>query len=271
VTGVSSGIGKATAIRFLEEGADLAVNEFKNPVTEVVRKGRDLERGVVSLRADVRKTRDVNTLVKKALEKFGRIDVLFANAGILSWARTEDLTDEEWDYVVDCDLKGTFRLCRSVIPVMKKQKYGRIIINSSISGSKTGWIGHAHYCAAKAGLIGLTRALAVELAKYGLTVNAISPGIIVSEQSKSKASVGERGLTRMGKYIPAGYVGLPEDVASTAVFLASEESRYITGQNLIVDGGFTLQEDIAPVGNPPPPAGYIQRYDRIFRTSESRI
>ena len=267
VTGASTGIGRATAIRFAKEGARIAVNVFRNPVRDVEQTAQKLGADIITVKADVRSTHDVDSLVNAAIGRFGRIDILFCNAGILSWGRTEDLTDDEWDYVVDCDLKGTFRLCRAVVPHMKKLKYGRIIVNSSISGVSTGWVGHAHYCAAKAGLVGFVKSLAVEVAREGITVNAVSPGIITTEQTRSKGSLGEDGLTKIAQQIPIGYVGEPEHVAAVVVFFASEESAYVTGQNLIVDGGYTLQEDLIPVGNRPPPPGHIQRYDRLLKVA----
>jgi 3-oxoacyl-[acyl-carrier protein] reductase len=247
------------------EGADVAVSSFTNPVRDVEQTAGKLGRSVIVVKADVRSTAEVNALVGKTIDRFGKVDIVFSNAGILSWARTEDLTDDEWDFVVDCDLKGTFRLCRAVVPQMKKQKYGRIVFNSSLSGTSTGWVGHAHYCAAKAGLIGLAKSLAVELAREGITVNAVSPGIIETEQSKSKGSLGPEGLRKIGQQIPIGYVGDPEDVASVVTFLVSEEARYLTGQNITVDGGYSIQEDLIPVGNLPPPPGHIQRYDKLLR------
>jgi 3-oxoacyl-[acyl-carrier protein] reductase len=267
VTGVSTGLGKATAIKFAEEGANLAVNEYHTSVADVLEKAKKLGSEVISVKCDNRKTEDVNNLVKAAYEKFGRVDVIFANAGIHSWARTEDLTDEEWDYVVDCDLKGGFRLCRAVIPIMKKQKYGRIIVSSSIAGSVIGWSGHAHYCSAKAGLVGLVRALAVELARDGITANAISIGTIRTPQTLSKSSHGEAGLRSYGPFIPVGHVGIPEDIAECATYLASEEAGFLTGENLVVDGGFTRGPVITLAGeNQPPPPGYIQRYDKQYKS-----
>jgi 3-oxoacyl-[acyl-carrier protein] reductase len=204
VTGASTGIGRATAIRFAQEGADLAVSVFRNPVRDVEESARKLGREVLSVKADIRSSSDVNSLVNAVIKRFRRIDVLFCNAGVLSWSRTEDLTDNEWDYVVDCDLKGAFRVCRAAIPYMRERKYGRIIVNSSISGVSTGWVGHAHYCAAKAGLVGFVKSLAVEVARDGITANAISPGIIATEQSRSKASLGEEGLEKIAEQIPIG-------------------------------------------------------------------
>ncbi len=267
VTGASTGIGKATAIRFLKEGADMAVNVFNNPVRDVEMAAKEYGRDLISVKGDVRSTADMNSLVRATIERYRKVDIAFANAGILSWARTEDLTDDEWDFVLDCDLKGTFRLCRALIPHMKQQKYGRLIVNSSISGVSTGWVGHSHYCAAKAGLVGFVKSTAVELAREGITVNAVSPGIITTEQTRSKGSLGQEGLDKIGQQIPVGCVGDPADVAAVVLFLASEESRYLTGQNLIVDGGYTLQEDFIPVGNLPPPRGYVQRYDKLLKVS----
>ena len=157
ITGASTGIGRATALRFWQDGADVAVNVFRNPVQHLERAARKLGRKVLSVKADVRNTAEVNSLVKATINTFGKVDIAFSNAGVASWARTEDLTDSEWDYVLDCDLKGAFRLCRAVIPIMKKRRYGRIILNSSISGTSTGWVGHAHYCAAKAGILGFAQ------------------------------------------------------------------------------------------------------------------
>ncbi|HEC63714.1 MAG TPA: SDR family NAD(P)-dependent oxidoreductase, partial [bacterium] len=141
ITGVSTGIGKAAAIRFAQEGAHLVITRFQNPVTEVEQAAENAGRKTIVVKVDMRKTEDVNQLVDTAIKEFGRIDIAFSNAGILSWARCEDITDEEWDFVVDCDLKGTFRLFRAALPVMKKQKYGRLLATTSISGSVWGWPG----------------------------------------------------------------------------------------------------------------------------------
>jgi len=267
ITGASTGIGRATAIRFAKEGANVVINEHTTPTKAVVDEIQRLGRECVNVKADMRSTEDVRRMVKKAYDGFGRVDVAFANAAIMSWARTEELTDEEWDFVVDCDLKGAFRLFREVIPIMKKQQYGRLLASSSIMGTAFGWAGHAHYCAAKAGLVGLVKSLAKELASDGITANALVIGTTRTPQSLSKSAHGAVGLKGYASVIPVGRVAQPEDIAACAVYLASQESGFLTGQKVVVDGGLTSGPVTSVKENLAPPAGYIQRYDKLMKST----
>jgi 3-oxoacyl-[acyl-carrier protein] reductase len=260
VTGASTGIGNGIAKRFSLEGAKLSVTEYRTPLTELLSYVQGLGREILSTKVDMHSTPQVNELVKKTLEAYGRIDILASVAGSVSWGRIEDITDEEWDYVVGGDLMGTFRLVRAVVPAMKKQRYGRMILTSSIEGKAVGWPGRVHYCAGKGGIDAMTRGLALELAKDGITVNAIAPGPIESNMIKSKASLGEEATRNLVRYIPVGYMGQPEDVAALAVYLASEEARYMTGQSMVIDGGYIIGPGAElPGANPPPPEGKVFR------------
>ena len=261
VTGATSGIGNAIARRLASDGANLAVTEHRSSADELKRDVEAMGRKILSMKTDMRSTSDVNLLVKTALDTFGHIDILCSVAGTLSWGRVEDITDDEWDNLVDSDLKGTFRLVRAVLPAMKRQGYGRIILTSSIEGKVIGWPGRVHYCAAKGGIDSMVRALALEVAKSGITVNAIAPGPVDTNMIKSKASLGEVATRNFARFVPVGYVGEPEDVAGLVSYLASKESRFLTGQSIVIDGGYSIGvESLSiPGENPPPPAGKVVR------------
>jgi 3-oxoacyl-[acyl-carrier protein] reductase len=163
---------------------------------------------------------------------------LDANAGIAHRVPLTELTDEKWDQTHEIDLKGVLRVCRAAAPAMRDVRRGNMIALSSIMGIAHGWDEHVHYSAAKAGVIGLVRGLAVELARDGIRVNGIAPGYIRTAQALSQEhSLGPQGLEQAASFIPMGRVGEPEDIAEVAVFLASDAARYITGQTIVVDGG----------------------------------
>ena len=164
-----------------------------------------------------------------------------ANAGIAHRVPLEQLTDEKWDLTHEIDLKGVMRVCRAAAPAMRKTGRGNIVALSSIMGVAYGWDEHVQYSAAKAGIVGLVRGLAVELARDGIRVNGIAPGYIRTAQALSEEhSLGSEGLEEAAEFIPMGRVGEPEDIADVSVFLASEGARYITGQVLVVDGGLLV-------------------------------
>jgi 3-oxoacyl-[acyl-carrier protein] reductase len=262
VTGASAGIGGGIAKRFAEEGARLAVTQHRGALTDLERYVDSIGGEMISVKTDTSSTEDVNRFVATAVAKYGRIDIAVSVAGSLSWARVEDITDEEWDRILQSDLFGTFRLVRAVIPTMKKQRYGRIVLTSSIEGKVIGWPGRVHYCAGKGGIDAMTRALALEVARDGITVNALAPGPVESRMIKSKASLGEMAAKNLAAYIPVGYMGLPEDVAGLALYLASEESRFLTGQSIVIDGGYTIGPVFEVPGQVAPPAeGRIARLE----------
>jgi 3-oxoacyl-[acyl-carrier protein] reductase len=179
--------------------------------------------------------------VKAAAEQHGGLDVLCANAGIFPSARLEEMTGKQWDDVVDTNLKGTFHAVKAAIPYLKKSDQGRIVLTSSITGPITGFPGWTHYGATKAGQLGFMRTACMELAKYGITVNAVMPGNIITEGLQSLGGDYERSMVAS---IPLKRLGTVEDIGYAALFLASKEAGYITGQTIIVDGGQIVPESL---------------------------
>jgi 3-oxoacyl-[acyl-carrier protein] reductase len=189
---------------------------------------------------DVRDSGQVDAFAQRAIDEFGSLSIAVANAGILRNAALADLTDAAWDDMLQVDLTGVLRTFRSASKVMNSS--GSMIAVSSIAGAVYGWPEHAHYTTAKAGLLGLVRSLAIELAPRGITVNSVVPGIIESPQSLDPVnSLGPEGLKMIAGSIPAGRVGTPDDVASLIDFLASSKASYISGQAIIVDGAYTVR------------------------------
>lgn len=240
VTGAASGIGAATARVFAEAGADLALAWYPpdghdiGPVVEAVeRAGR---RAVVG-EVDVTRTTDVDGLVQRAVEELGGMHVVVANAGIARKVELADLDDAAWDLVLDVDLNGAWRCFRAALPHMQRAGFGRLIATSSVAGTVSAWPQHSHYAAAKAGLVGLVRSLAVEFGPDGITANAVAPGVIRTPQALDPVnSLGPDGVDAVAAKIPAGRVGTPEDIAYVYQFLASEQASYVNGQLLVVDG-----------------------------------
>lgn len=234
VTGGARGIGQAIAASLAREGCDILVGDVRS-AQDTIETITGLGRKAVEVRVDVSKSREVNEMVNKALAEFGSIDILVNNAGISPLKGAVEMTDEEWHKMIDTNLSSAFYCCRAVLPSMIKRQSGRIINNASIAGAAFAFPQGSHYAAAKAGMVGFTRSLAKEVAQYGITVNAVGPGVIETELSRAGT-----GLATCARYIPMGRLGLPEDVAPVVVFLASDEARWITGQIIFVDGGTTL-------------------------------
>lgn len=238
VTGGSGGIGRAIVRRLAAEGADvvLCVSKSIDAAEELAGELRGLGRRSLAARTDVCDADQVDSLVNATIQEFGRVDILVNNAGIVRDALVVRMKNADWDSVLDTNLKGAFHTIRAAARPMMKARYGRIVNISSVVGL-IGNPGQANYVAAKAGLIGLTKSSARELASRGITVNAVAPGYIaagmtdhLSEESR------EAFLSR----IPVGRAGSPEDVASVVAFLSSEEAAYITGQVIGVDGGMAM-------------------------------
>lgn len=238
VTGGSRGIGRAVALACAREGANVIINYAGNAkaAQEVVEKITDMGRRALAVQADVSKSEDVERLVQESLDDFGQIDVLVNNAGITRDNLIMRMKEEDWDAVLATNLKGVFLCTKAVTKGMMKQRSGRVINMTSVVGVM-GNAGQANYAAAKAGVIGLTKATAKELASRGITVNAIAPGFINSEMTEV---LSENVKEAMVKVIPLGKMGEAEDVAEATVFLASDSARYITGQVLHVDGGMVM-------------------------------
>ncbi len=244
VTGAASGIGAATAIAFAQAGADVALGWFPGDPHDVgvVRKAVEGagRRALVS-ELDVTSTESVNAFVAAAFKTFGRIDVCVANAGIARTVPALELTDEQWNKVMNVNLLGVWRCFRAVLPHMLAAGYGRLLATSSVAGTAQSWSEHVHYTASKAGIVGLIKSLAIEVGNRGVTVNAVAPGVIETPQSLDPVnSLGVEGVALAGRVNPVGRVGKPEDVAALYRFLASEEAGFINGQVITIDGGRSL-------------------------------
>ena len=239
VTGSARGIGKAIALKLAEVGADVVVNDI--PAAAEALEGtaneiRALKRKALALTADVSSSADVNKFIEAAAAQMGRIDILVNNAGVTRDQLIMRMTDEEWDTVLNIDLKSAFLCSRAVIRYMMKQRWGRIVSIASVVGLG-GNAGQANYAAAKAGIIGLTKSIAKEVGSRNITANAIAPGFI---ETKMTEQLDEKQRQILLQRIPLGSIGTPRDVAEAVAFLASEEAKYITGQVLGVDGGMGL-------------------------------
>lgn len=207
-------------------------NDFNNDL--------DVDNNIIVMKGDVSSESDMNNMVALAVQSFGQVDVLIHNAGIYPSIRFEEMSLSDWNHVIDINLTGTFITVKSCVDVMKQQMYGgKIVLISSISGPQTGLPGFAHYTASKSGMNGFMKTIAIELAKYHININAIEPGNILTE---GYDVLDEEHIDNMLKAIPLGRLGQPQDIASAALFLASTDANYITGQSLIIDGGQTLPE-----------------------------
>ncbi len=236
VTGASRGIGRATALALAAEGANVVVNyaSSSSAADQVVATITDAGGNAIALQADVSQTAQVDDLVNKTLEKFGRVDVLVNNAGITRDTLLLRMKPEDWQAVIDLNLTGVFLCTKAVSKVMLKQKSGRIINITSVAG-QMGNPGQANYSAAKAGVIGFTKTVAKELASRGITVNAVAPGFIATDMTHNLKS------EEILNYIPLGRYGEPEEVAGMVRFLAADlAAAYITGQVFNVDGGMVM-------------------------------
>jgi 3-oxoacyl-[acyl-carrier protein] reductase len=240
VTGSSRGIGREIAIAMAREGADIVVNysQNKSAALDTAEKIKSLGRRAAVVQANVSERSQVERLFKAALEEFGRLDVLVNNAGGFPIKPFAAVTDEEWDKMMDLDLKSIFMCSQTALSSMRSQRSGTIINIASVSGL-VGAVGMVPYSAAKGGVIAFSKALARELASLGITVNAIAPGIIETDTAINLFPEGALKIYTTYQ-VPLGRLGRPEDVVGLAVFLASNEARYITGQVYAVDGGFTM-------------------------------
>lgn len=242
ITGAGIGIGRATAKAFAKAGyhvvaTDVLAAEGASVVAEITSEGGSAEFHIL----DVRSTEAANAVVAAVEAKHGGIDVIIANAGIARRVPLADLTDDKWDDVLEVDLKGIFRVVRPALAGMKARDKGAVVALSSIMGVAYGWDEHVHYSAAKSGVVGLVRGLAVELARNGIRVNGVAPGYIRTAQLLSKEhSLGPEAADKAGEFIPMGRIGQPEEIADVVLFLASNAARYMTGQVVVVDGGLLV-------------------------------
>ena len=239
VTGGSRGLGRAIALALARQGADVGVNYRGNAdaAAEVVTEIRSIGRAAIAIQGDTSAGREsCEAIVKAAIDEFGKVDILVNNAGITRDNLLMRMDAEEWESVISTNLSGPFWMTRAIARPMLKAKSGRIINMSSVAG-RMGNVGQANYASAKAGLIGLTKSVARELARRGITCNAIAPGLIETELT---ADVPQAARDFVLNSTPLGYIGSVEDVAAAAVYFASDESRYVTGQVLGVDGGMMM-------------------------------
>ncbi|MFB4162628.1 3-oxoacyl-[acyl-carrier-protein] reductase [Alteribacillus sp. JSM 102045] len=238
VTGASRGIGRAIALELAASGANVAVNYAGSAqkAEEVVAACKDQGVEAFSIQADVSKEEDVKAMIKEVTNVFGSIDILVNNAGITRDNIVMRLKEEDWDAVIDTNLKGVFQCAKAAARPMMKQRGGKIINIASVVGV-LGNAGQANYTAAKAGVIGLTKSLAREFAPRSIQVNAVAPGFIATDMTEELQEDSKETLLQQ---IPLGTLGEPEDVAKTVRFLASEDAKYITGQTLHVDGGMAM-------------------------------
>ncbi len=236
VTGAGRGIGKAIAERLAAAGTKVVVGDIDSASARKTSDG--INRGHLSsiaVEVDVTRTNSVNFLLAKTRETYGRVDILVNNAGIMYRTRILDLPLEEWEQTVRVNLTGPFLCMKAVLPEMKERGFGRIVNISSSAGRSVSTLGGAHYTASKAGLLGLTRAVAKEMAPFGITVNAICPGLIDTEMVRRTTTSEE--LQSFLDSFPARRIGTPEEIGDLVVFLCSERASYITGASLDINGG----------------------------------
>lgn len=238
VTGASRGIGRAIALKFAQAGAKVVINYAGNltAAEEVLESIASLNGEALIVQGDVSKAADVDNLVKQTIERFGRIDILVNNAGITRDNLLMRMKEDDWDDVLNTNLKGIFHCTKAVSKIMMKQRCGKIINMTSVVGIM-GNAGQANYAAAKAGVIGFTKSIAKELASRNINVNAIAPGFIATDMTQGLTV---QVKTAMEDNIPLARLGQPDDVGDAALFLASDFSSYITGQTIHVDGGMVM-------------------------------
>ena len=238
VTGASRGIGRAVALALAEEGANVVINYAGNEGAASETAAFCQEHGVQTLvvRGDVASSEDCTRLVEEAVKTFGTVDILVNNAGITRDNVLMRMSDEEFDQVIATNLRGTYLMMKAVSRTMMKKRYGRIVNMASVVGLM-GNAGQVNYAASKAGVIGMTKSFAREIAARGITVNAVAPGFIATDMT---ANLPEAAASAISASIPKGTLGSPEDVANAVKFLASDQSGYITGQVICVDGGMCM-------------------------------
>lgn len=228
VTGGSKGIGKGVADMLSSEGVKIVVADLAKEKSDYF-----------FVQCDVSKMGDCKNVVDQAVKKFGRVDILVNNAGIYPFVTFQEMSEEQWDKVMNVNLKGVFNCTKAVLPYFQKQKSGKIVNIASIAGAVVGFNNLVHYCASKGGVLGFTRAAALELAPNNIQVNAIAPGGIVTPGVGN--AMEKKAQEAFAQSVPAKRMGLPEDIAGAVKFLSSNDSDYVTGQLIVVDGGLTVQ------------------------------
>ncbi|MEG0070190.1 MAG: 3-oxoacyl-[acyl-carrier-protein] reductase [Terrisporobacter sp.] len=238
ITGASRGIGRAIAVKYAKEGANIVLN-YRNSETEALELKKELDElgsNTLIIKADVSKFEEAEKLIKEAKNTFGKVDILINNAGITKDNLIMRMKEEDFDSVIEVNLKGAFNCLKAVTPIMIRQKEGKIINMSSVVGV-IGNAGQVNYCASKAGLIGMTKSLAREIGSKNINVNAIAPGFIDTDMTRV---LNEDQKKNIISQVPLKRLGQVEDIANLALFLGSEKSNYITGQVIHVDGGMAM-------------------------------
>jgi 3-oxoacyl-[acyl-carrier protein] reductase len=243
VIGAARGIGAAIAERLVEEGAAVVIADTLADEGEATVRRLRARGEATFVATDLSRKQSVDALVQATLARCGRVDILVQNAGIYPYTMLEDIQLEEWDAVLGVNLRGCFLAIQACMAPMRAQKYGRIVLTSSITGPRVSSPGHGHYSASKAGINGLIRAAAIELAPHGITVNGVEPGNILTEGMQAERSL--KFIRAMERSVPLGRLGTPRDVAHAVLFLASDEAAYVTGTTIIVDGGQIVPESKA--------------------------
>jgi 3-oxoacyl-[acyl-carrier protein] reductase len=236
VTGAGHGIGKEIALNLARSGAEVVVTDVSDKIFEVGKEIESVGSKAFPVKCDVTDAKEAVAIEDKVLGKYERIDILVNNAGIYPQKPFLEMTNEDWNKVIGINLNGAFHCTKAVIPKMVEQKYGKIINIASIAGAVIGYMNLAHYSASKAGIVGFTKSLALEMAQYKININAIAPGPI----DIGGIPAGSELVQQIIKTIPIGRMGLPIDIANLVVFLASDESSFITGQCIVCDGGSTI-------------------------------
>ena len=237
VTGAGRGMGREVARKLVDLGANVVINDVsledaKSSIEDISNSGNN---EMFAIDGDITNKNDVDNLILKTSEKFGGIDILVNNAGVLRPTKVIDIEEEEWDWVVNVNLKGTYLCSRAVLPSMISRGWGRIVNFSSTAGKNISTVGGAHYTAAKAGILGFTRHLAKEAAQFGITVNSVCPGLIATEMVLS--TIDEAQIKSYESSFPISRMGQPYEVADLVAFLASNKASYITGASLDINGG----------------------------------
>ena len=242
ITGAGQGIGEAIARRFAQEGARVVVNARTEARVSSVVEGITAEGGSAhGVPADIGEAAGVEQLIASSLQRFEQIDILVHNAGIFPYDPLENMDDDAWNRVINVNLTSAFRLTKACIPAMKERGAGRVLFTSSVQGNYVAVPGCAHYAASKAGLTGLIKSAALELAPHKITVNGVEPGLVMT--SGVEEALSERRRELMAQYVPLKRWGEPIEIAHAMLYLASGEAGYVTGQTIVVDGGALLPQN----------------------------
>jgi 3-oxoacyl-[acyl-carrier protein] reductase len=240
VIGAARGIGAAIAERLVEEGGRIVIADTLEADGRATAEKLSEQGEATFVATDVSRKESVDALVEASLARFGRVDILVQNAGIYPYTMLPDIPVEEWDAVLGVNLRGCFLAIQACARPMRAQRYGRMVLTSSITGPRVTSPGHGHYSASKAGINGLIRAAAIELAPDGITVNGVEPGNIMTEGLQAERA--PEYIRAMERSVPLGRLGRPRDVAHAVLFLASDEAAYVTGTTIVIDGGQILPE-----------------------------